>query len=371
MIKNKMFSALSLIMCLSLTGCFGERPPIVQSANQPADNLPDIAAISEDNLPAEPEPDNGWDRDLPENHGMDSRVLDALHTALADAPIHAALTVKDGVIVDEYFQDGYNEASVFALQSCTKSFTSALIGIAIDQGYIESVDVPIAEFFPELESRNNPYWRQMTLRHLLTHSSGINDADFGSWYRSENWVTFTLDQELAGAPGSVFIYSTGGSHLMSAIIQQATGMTEYEFGRQNLFEPLDMDSVLWRTDPQGLTDGGNGIAMNVYDMAKFGQLYLNGGQWQGRQVISEEWVAESSSVQYAGTGRYSAYGYQWWIRQFGANGYDTFFAQGHFGQLIFVVPELNLVSVFTSYFPYDSGDPFPYFADYVMAACET
>ncbi|MDR0425453.1 MAG: beta-lactamase family protein, partial [Clostridiales Family XIII bacterium] len=235
---------------------------------------------------------------------------------------------------------------------------------------IENVDVPIAEYFPELKERDNPYWRQITVRHLLTHSSGVNDADFLSWSQSENWVDYTLNQNLAGAPGSVFIYSTGGSHLLSVVIRQATGMSEYEYGLKNLFEPLGMDSVRWSTDPQGITDGGNGIAMNAYDMAKFGQLFLDGGKWRGRQIISEEWAIESGSVQYAQTGRYSAYGYQWWIRKFGAGGYDTFFAQGHFGQLIFVAPELNLVSVFTSRFPNDSGGPFPYFADYVLASCE-
>jgi CubicO group peptidase (beta-lactamase class C family) len=131
---------------------------------------------------------------------------------------------------------------------------------------------------------------------------------------------------------------------------------------------MGMNSVRWRSDPQGITDGGNGIAMNVYDMARFGQLYLNKGKWQGQQLVQEAWVNESTSVQVANTGRYSQYGYQWWLRQF--NGYDIWLAQGHGGQCIFVAPELNLVSVFTSNHPENAGAPFPFFEDYILAACD-
>ncbi|MDR1603402.1 MAG: beta-lactamase family protein [Gracilibacteraceae bacterium] len=290
MIKSKLLNAFTLIIILSLTGCFSGQSNAAQGGGQPAESLPVAPAVPAESLPEEPpgapEPDNDWQRDLPENHSMDSGVLAALHAALDDAPIYAAVTVKDGYIVDEYFKEGYDGNSVFSLQSCTKSFTGALVGVAIDQGYIESVDVPLAQYFPELQERDNPYWGEITIRHLLTHSSGINDANFMDWYRSENWIDYTLNQGIAGKPGTVFIYSTGGSHLLSAVIQQAVGMSEYEYGRRNLFEPLGMDSVRWRTDPQGFTDGGNGIEMNVYDMAKFGQLFLGGGQWRGRQIIS-------------------------------------------------------------------------------------
>jgi CubicO group peptidase (beta-lactamase class C family) len=314
--------------------------------------------------------DNGWQYDAPENHGMNSDTLQGLHAALGDAQVYAAVTVKDGYIVDEYYKEGYDGTSLFRLNSATKSFTSALIGVAIDQGLIAGVDVTIAEYLPQIKELGE-YWQRITIRQLLTHSSGINadDSLFMEWYRSDNWLEFTFNHGVVSEPGARFIYSTAGTHLLAAVLQQATGRKVSDYGREYLFEPLGMDSAAWGEDPQGITDGGNGLTLNVYDMAKLGQLFLNGGRWNEQQIISQAWVDESTSVQFARTERYSTYGYQWWIRKFGAKGYDTYFAQGHGGQLIFVVPELALVSVFTSNYPNNPGAPFPYFADYILAAC--
>ena len=340
------------------------------NAQTPQTNDPAITTEAQA-VPEAVKPDNDWKYDSPENHGMSSEILASFHNALEEAKIYAVVTVKDGYIVDEYYQEGYNSASLFRLNSCTKSFTSALVGIAIDQGLIANVDVLISEYFPQIKQGGSAYWQQINIWHLLTHSSGIavGDANFREWYTSDNWVDFTLNSTVTNPPGSTFNYTTAGTHLLAAILQEATGRTLDDYGQQYLFEPLGMDSVSWREDPQGITDGGNGISMNVYDMAKFGQLFLNGGSWNGQQIIPQAWVDESTSVQFAKTGRPSTYGYQWWIRPFGAKNYNTYLAQGHGGQVIFVVPELNLVSVFTSNYQSDSGAPFPYFANYVLAAC--
>ena len=158
------------------------------------------------------------------------------------------------------------------------------------------------------------------------------------------------------------------SHLLAAIVQKASGRTLYDFGREYLFEPLGMDSVRCETDAQGISDGGNGFSMNVYDMAKFGRLFLRGGDWEGRQIISEEWVRASTSLQFKRSDGSADYGYQWWVRTFGEEKYDAFFAQGHFGQYIFCVPDLDLIIVFASHHTGGSGMYWQYVSD-IVAAC--
>lgn len=302
-----------------------------------------------------PETDETWEwqHDTPENHNIDVSVLNSVHNTMDSYPINAGVIVKDGVIVDEYYKEGYNNESVFTLQSTSKSITSAIFGIAIDKGYIEGVDVPISTYFPQILESGSQYKSQITIWNLLTHTTGLNASDtanWNEWLSSPNWVDYVLNRQASSRPGTVFNYFTGNTHLLSAIIQQATGKTTYEFGKEYLFEPLDIDSVECTTDPQGISDGGNGFAMNVYDMAKIGQLYLNNGVWNGEQIIPAEWIQESTTLQFDRSSGSADYGYQWWVRTFGNNNYPAYFAQGHYGQYIFVVPDLELVVVFTSHY---------------------
>lgn len=294
-----------------------------------------------------------WQHDTPENHNIDISVLNSVHNTIDSYPINAEVIVKDGYIVDEYYKEGYDQNSVFTLQSTSKSVASAILGIAIDKGYIEGVNIPISTYFPQILESGSDYKNQITIWNLLTHTTGIDASDtanWNEWLASSNWVDYVLNRQAVSRPGIVFNYFTGNTHLLSAIIQQATGKSAYEFGKEYLFEPLDIDSVECTTDPQGISDGGNGFAMNVYDMAKFGQLYLNNGVWNGEQIVSEQWVKDSTSVQFTRSSGTANYGYQWWVRTFGDNNYDAYFAQGHYGQYIFVVPELELVVVFTSHY---------------------
>jgi CubicO group peptidase (beta-lactamase class C family) len=322
---------------------------------------------------------NGLVLDTPENHGVDSAMLESLQTAIAEAEepeVLAMVIVRDGAIIDEYYSQQYDEASLFYLASCTKTFMGALIGIAIDEGLIRGVDAKLSEYFPALADETDGK-EEITLEHLLTHTSGIEWDEwnggpmFHELQQAKNPVAFVLDQPMAAAPGSTFNYNSGGSHLLSAVLEKATGQSAFDFARAHLFEYLGMDSVNWPADPQGITDGSSSIEMTARDAAKFGQLYLNGGRWQDRQVISREWVEQSTSVQSAGTGgRTGRYGYQWWIRSFGNDNYDTFFAMGGGGHYIFVVPELALVVVMSCYNHGDSYAPWPYFTDYILPACE-
>ncbi|BAE82138.1 serine hydrolase domain-containing protein [Desulfitobacterium hafniense] len=313
-----------------------------------------------------------WQYGAPEDHGLNGDTLESLHATYDTTQILASVIFKDGHIVDEYYKDGYDKASLFLLHSCSKSVTSALIGIAIDKGYIESVDVPIAEYFPQILESDDNRLKQITLGHLLTNTSGFDSSDteyWREWRNSENWVDFVLNRPLTSTPGTVFSYSTGNTHLLAAILQKATGKTAYEFGKEFLFDLIGMDSVQCNMDSQGISDGGNGFSMTVYDMVKFGLLYYHGGLWGEQQIISREWVEESTRLQFKRSSGTADYGYQWWVRTFGEEQYDTFFAQGHGGQYIFVIPELELIIAFTSNHT-GSSDMYWQFVNDIVAASD-
>lgn len=396
----KRFLPLFLAVLAALAGCAESGPAAASpEPSSPAASSPQasLASISEAPLqsssgPAiesgpgtksapEPEPDpqvdNSWHVGLPEEHRMRPEMFEQLHAALAGSEVYAMLTAKDGVIIDEYYQEGYDETSRFALHSCSKSFTGALVGIAIGQGLISGVEDLLSSYLPQAAESGGSKGT-LTLSHLLTHTSGLEWYEWGGGYSNwtefqsaENWVEYILGRSQAAEPGALFNYSTGNTHLLAAALEEAAGMSALKYGRQFLFGPAGMDSVEWGTDPQGVTDGGNGIRMTARDAARFGQVVLQGGAWQGEQLIPAEWVEQSTAIQNAGPGgRTGQYGYQWWIRPFGAGEYDTFYAFGAWGQYILVVPELSLVTVIASHYPSNSYAPLPFFTDYVLAAYE-
>lgn len=185
-----------------------------------------------------------WKHDTAENHNMNNEKLENFYKEIGNhTDIYGALVIKDDNIIGEYYKEGYNQDSIFTLQSCSKSVTSSLIGIAIDKGYIRDVNVPISEYFPEILESNNQNLKEITIWHLLTHTSGLNMNDTNNWNEwriSENWVDYILSRGSKSKPGTRFDYSTGNSHLLSVILQKATGMTAYDFGKKYLFEPLGM-----------------------------------------------------------------------------------------------------------------------------------
>ena len=386
MIKIALFSLVLLVVLFS-PGCASrDNAPLSaigpEASSQPApvNSLPSRIPGPETFKPVEEdaelgdEPlDNSWEFDVPENRGVDPEALIRYHAALDAVDIRGAVIVKDGFIIDEYYKDGYDGDTVFRMASVTKSFSGAVVGLAIEKGYLDGVNVKLPEFFPQLNEPGQEDKQEVTVEHLLTHTSGIywNEWAGGDYFRrfssSENWVDFVLAQRMSSAPGEVFNYTTGGSHLLGAVLQEATGMTAYEFAREYLFDPMGMDSVAWRSDPQGITDAGNGISMTARDAAKFGQLYLDGGKWKDRQIISEEWVRQSVQRQAAGSPGTGEHGYSWWLRSFG--GYSGYYAMGHGGQYIIVVPELNLVAVMASRVS-DTYIPQRVFMEYVIPACQ-
>ncbi len=269
--------------------------------------------------------------------------------------LHSLLISREGKLVFEEYFAGKNRSQAANMKSASKSVISALVGIAIDKGLIESVNQPITEFFPELQAQNSNISnlsakQNITIENLLTMQAGLastSGRNYGRWVLSEDWVSFALNQPLQTAPGTAMIYSTGSTHLLSAIIERASGMSAKEFAQQNLASPMNFRMAYWSQDPQGIYFGGNDMEITPRQMLAFGQLYLNDGIHEGERVISEEWVEVSHQAHAEsprGQGRY--YGYGWWIRELA--GLQVPLAWGYGGQLIFVVRELDMVVVVTS-----------------------
>ncbi len=278
--------------------------------------------------------------------------LNAAIEAAEDLPrLHSLLVSRQGKLILERYFNGKNASSLANMKSASKSVISAMVGIAIDRGLIESVHQPLTAFFPEyLEGNENAPKREITVKDLLTMQSGLettSNRNFGAWVLSGDWVRYALNQPLEHPPGTRMEYSTGNTHLLSAILTRVSGSSTWEFAQETLAAPLGFRLARWPQDQQGIYFGGNDMLMTPRQMLAFGELYVNGGRYQGRQIVSAQWVKDSF-VPYARSRRQGDrfYGYGWWIREFA--GYPTFYAWGYGGQYIFLVPDLNLVVVATS-----------------------
>lgn len=299
-------------------------------------------------------PTEGWQTSTPEEQGMDSEMLAEMFDFIGkeDYDIHSVTIIRNGYLVADAAIYPFKADSKHKMYSCTKSIISALIGIAIEQGYIKSVKQPVLSFFPGRTVANLDANKEaMTLEHLLMMASGfewrsslfIGGIDFTrQMIQTDDWVRFMLDLPMAVPPGTRLEYCNGASFLLSAIIQETTGMTAFAFAEANLFTPLGISDVEWPSSPRGITIGYSELRMLPHDMAKIGFLYLNKGRWNGEQIIPAAWVGVSTdkhiSAPYIG-----GYGYQWWTEDNG-----VYSAQGFAGQLIFVAPEHELVVVFSS-----------------------
>ncbi len=299
----------------------------------------------------EPEPEKEvvpyeWTAGTPEDAGLNDAFMESRHAAMEEIGTMSSLIVRHGVIADEYYADGYDEKTVFPVHSASKTITGALTGIAIDEGLLEGVDVPVAPFFPEMEESGR--YEGLTVGHLLTNTSGIasTESRWYEWQSSPDWLQYLFELPIEAAPGQTFHYSTGNTHLLSAILEQVTGERLFDYAKEKIFDPVGLVSVRLHTDPQGIGDGWNGFSMTARDMALFGQRLLNKGSVNWEKVIPAEWVEEMSSVQVARGGAGTDYGYQTWVHTFA--GHDGFYAYGFGNQYIFVIPDLELVITFTA-----------------------
>ena len=314
-------------------------------------------AVCEEPKEREYWPTGGWKTSAPGEQGMNSAKLliadEFIQNRLPDA--FSLLVVKNGYLVFEKYYSWGSPEKYAKVHSVTKSVTSALIGIALDKGYLNSVDQKLIEFVPEyITDELDPRKKEIRLRDLLTMSAGFRWNDRGlsmrNWYLSSDWVKFAVQLPQGNNPGDVFNYNSSTSHLLSVILSKSTNTSTLDFAKKNLFEPLGIQSAYWDQDPQGYYIGGFGLGLSARDLAKFGFLYLNNGYWNGQSIVSESWVKESTSQQIKAFshpiyGKFG-YGYQWWVKK--VDGCSSFRAWGRRGQYIVVVPELDLVIAVTS-----------------------
>ena len=294
--------------------------------------------------------------------------------------IHSLIIIhNDSLILEEYFR-GWTRHMRHPLYSVTKSITSALIGIAMDQGKVGGVDEKLLSFFPEYGDIANLDARKesITLENVLTMSTGFTWNEWGIPYEdtfgipnfqndlnkiimSRDWIKYVLDLSMGDDPGTKWNYNSGGSHLLSGIITNKTGQSAEEFAEENLFNALGITNWEWESGPNGISKGGWGLYLHPANMTMFGYLYLKNGILNGEQVISENWVKESTAKHIERKDPDSGellgyYGYQWWRFTDNAvitiSGYlkvnDLFAATGSHGQRIYIIPHINKVVVITA-----------------------
>ena len=283
-----------------------------------------------------------WKIMNPESAGLDtSEVNDLMDFVKSEGSnTQAAILIRGSSIIAEYYADKSDKDSIVTSWSVAKSFTSTLIGIAIDEGYINSIEDPITDYLPEWKGQDQD---KILLKHLLSMRSGMEDHGFV--YVVNDMVSHSLDRDPIRPPGTAFRYSNEDSMLLGEIVQNATGISFQEYADKKLFNLIDVDETWW-TDQEGSTISYASIDMTPREFAKFGLMIAQEGSWQGQQIVSSNWVELATS-------KYDdlmSYGFQWWTSETQDIDYPFFSAKGLDGQLIYVWPETDLVFVrFTTY----------------------
>jgi CubicO group peptidase (beta-lactamase class C family) len=341
---------------LELSPGFPERPPRLASEETQSDRTPEATG-------------DGWATAAPSEIGVDVKLLDAMVTKISGNEYprtHSVLVAVSGrLVVEEYFY-GYDRDTLHDMRSASKSIASTLVGLAIDNNMIDSADATVMPFFPEYRSFENrhPAKARIRIRDLLTMSSGIdaNDSARGSVaaegaYQSQSaqpdWVKFALDAPMISEPGERLIYGSANPLILGGILDNVVGQRVEWFAEDHLFGPLGIERYKIFMDPTGVAYMGGGMHLRPRDMLKIAQMYLDGGLWHGRRIMSRSWVEES----FDRYGRLepldrngNEYGYLWWheVYQVSGRSIESIEARGNGGQYIFVAPDLDLVAVITS-----------------------
>lgn len=318
-------------------------------------------------------PTAGWRTSTPEAQGMTTKKLQEMNDYIRvnGVSIDGVVVIRHGYLVWEYYPNtAYDANTIHYLYSVTKSFTSCLIGIALDKGYIHNTSQRMVSFFPDRTIANLDDRKQrITLENLLMMKSGMRWDESSAPFTDprndiyhilhEDGLQWCLDLETDSEPGTYWRYNTGASHILSGIVTASTGASTLKFAEENLFKPLGITHYSWATDPGGTVIGGFDLQLSPRDMAKFGYLYLHGGQWDGEQIVPEAWVEKSTSTltqPYATLG----YGYQWWTTP----SQNLYSARGLYNQMIYVLPDLDTVIAITANMR--SGGTDNYITDYIL-----
>ncbi len=334
-IKTSLIVVLALVLALGSTAArimtAGRRPPVQV---------------------AEPDywPTTGWRTSTPEEQGYSSARLSEGLQGLKEKGIgiDSMLIVHNGyVVLDAHFAP-YDGTFPHNLASVTKSVMTTLIGIAVEQGKVD-LDKPMVTYFPgrsiaNLDERKG----RLTVRHLVSMRNGMQSGCYAgeepttAAMRAEpDWVQAALDRPMVSEPGTAFCYDSPGMHILSAILQEATGMTSLQFAQQSLFGPLGIRDAIWDVDPQGYNRGWGDLCLTPESAAKIGYLWLHHGEWDGKQIVPDAWVVDSVHAHSTSVDHDYGYGYGWWVND------SHYFAAGRGGQDIRVYPTFNTVVVLT------------------------
>jgi CubicO group peptidase (beta-lactamase class C family) len=290
---------------------------------------------------------DGWKISTPSSEGFDQSAMEEVYRTIYNEELYpnirGLLVIRNDKLVSEaYFKDLDDRERIHAVMSVTKSITSLVAGIAIDKGCLASIDDRLYQFMPEYLDGDS-LKRSITIRHLLTMETGLdydNDIHTNEMIYSErSSMEYILSKPMVFAPGTDWYYGDGNPQILSGIITRVSGKTMEELAGEFLFEPMGIEEYFWENHSDGLTLGGMGLWLKPRDMARIGQLMLNGGNWEGRQLISNEWVAASTVRQ----ANHRDYGYYWLTSE-----NFSFWASGKGGQLIWVHPEKQIIVVVTS-----------------------
>jgi CubicO group peptidase (beta-lactamase class C family) len=314
-----------------------------------------------------PWPTRGWPTSSPEEQGMSSERLARLVDFGSSNDMDSVLVTRHGRIVLEATYAPFRAGLKHRVYSVTKAVVSTLVGMALGDGLLDSTDRRVVDFFADRTIANlDDAKKAITVRQLLDMTSGLSwqeglsgaSESYIAMVRSPDWQQFILDHPMAAAPGTRFFYSSGNSHLLSAILSKVTGRSAHDYAQEKLFGPLGIDDVLWQADPQGVSGGGAGLYLQPRDMAKIGYLWLRGGLWEGKQILPAAWIEGVRQADVDMRESWASdlrYGRQFWVMPLR----DAFMAVGYHRQLIVVMPKLDIVAVVTGSSRFSSPNGMP------------
>lgn len=350
-LKKIIYIIVTFIIMCNMTGC--NKKSETSSVGNVDTNVTESNSVKNDSKTVQ-WPTKTWSKSSPKEQGIDEELLSNADTYIKknNPNVYSLLVVRHGYLVYEKYYNGADENSANQVYSVTKSVNSALAGIALREKVIDNIDQKVSEFLPEYFNEiDNEKKKDITIRNVLTMTGGLETVEEDDLYWSSNdFFAYALNKPLTNQPGESFEYNTGLTHFLSRIISKNSNMSTKEFADKNLFEPIGISVQDWYCDSQGYNCGGTGLFMTPLDMARFGILYLNNGMWDGKQIIPQEWIEESTKKQISG--QKGDYGYLFWIKT--VKDYETnkeylaYSAEGYGGQIIMMIPELDMVTVVTA-----------------------